>query len=161
MLRLEREMAALKIQGQYRVAAAKKKAAEKKQDAHMQAIKAAAEEERRAQELEKMRIEAEFKRAKAERELMEQRRRHEEELAKEQDEEKRKCRARTMGNFERRDAKDQVWTAHTETSSLLIPFKISRTRQWTISKHDVKGALLPAPTPGTIQELAESALSWS
>ena len=56
----------------------------------MQAMKAAAEEERRAQELEKMRIEAEFKRAKAERELMEQRRRHEEELAKEQDEEKRK-----------------------------------------------------------------------
>ena len=45
----EREMAALKIQGQYRVAAAKKKAAEKKQSAHMQAMKAAAEEERRAQ----------------------------------------------------------------------------------------------------------------
>ena len=54
-------------------------------------MKAAAEEERRAQELQKMRIEAEFKRAKAERELMEQRRRHEEALAKEQDEEKRKA----------------------------------------------------------------------
>ena len=38
----EREMAAMKIQGQYRVAAAKKKVQEKKTNAHMAAMKAAA-----------------------------------------------------------------------------------------------------------------------
>ena len=64
-----------------------------------------------------------------------------------QDGDLRKCRACIMGNLQPHDPTQAIWTAQAEPSSLFVALKLSRTRSWTISKHDVKGAFLTAPIP--------------
>ncbi|MEC9354534.1 MAG: reverse transcriptase domain-containing protein, partial [Candidatus Thermoplasmatota archaeon] len=58
-----------------------------------------------------------------------------------------KCRACVCGNFAEADPTQQSWTAQAEPSSLLGGLKLGRKRDWTVSKHDVKGAFLNAKMP--------------
>ena len=58
-----------------------------------------------------------------------------------------KCRACVCGNFAKVDPTQQSWTAQAEPSSLFASLKLGRVNQWTISKHDVKGAFLNADIP--------------
>jgi hypothetical protein len=58
-----------------------------------------------------------------------------------------KCRACVCGNFAKVDPTQQSWTAQAEPSSLFASLKVGRTSNWTISKHDVKGAFLNADIP--------------
>ena len=59
----------------------------------------------------------------------------------------KKCRACVCGNFAEVDPTQQSWTAQAEPSSLLSAIKLGRTKGWTVSKHDVKGAFLNAKIP--------------
>ena len=62
-----------------------------------------------------------------------------------------KCRACVCGNFAEVDPTQQSWIAQAEPSSLLSALKMGRTKGWSISKHDVKGAFLNAKLPeGTL-----------
>ena len=58
-----------------------------------------------------------------------------------------KCRACVCGNFSQVDPTEQSWTAQAEPSSLMASLKLGRKKDWTISKHDVKGAFLNAKVP--------------
>ena len=58
-----------------------------------------------------------------------------------------KCRACVCGNFSQVDPTEQSWTAQAEPSSLMASLKLGRKKNWTISKHDVKGAFLNAKVP--------------
>ena len=58
-----------------------------------------------------------------------------------------KCRACVCGNFAGKDPTEQLWTAQAEPSSLLAALKLGRTKNWTASKHDVKGAFMYTPLP--------------
>jgi hypothetical protein len=58
-----------------------------------------------------------------------------------------KCRACVCGNFAEVDPTQQSWTAQAEPSSLIAALKLGRNREWTASKHDVKGAFLNAKIP--------------
>ena len=59
----------------------------------------------------------------------------------------KKCRACICGNFAEVDPLQQSWTAQAEPSSLIAALKLTRNKEWTASKHDVKGAPLNAKLP--------------
>ena len=58
-----------------------------------------------------------------------------------------KCRGCVCGNFQRRSPTEQVWTAQTETGSVMSGLRYSQIRRWNASKLDVKGAFMYAPLP--------------
>ena len=58
-----------------------------------------------------------------------------------------KSRACVCGNFATADPTAQPWTAQAEPSSLVSALKFEGNEQWTVSKHDVKGAFLNANIP--------------
>ena len=71
-----------------------------------------------------------------------------------------KCRACVCGNFASVDPTQQSWTAQAKPSSMLAALKLGCSREWMISKHDVKGAFLNARIPGGKIGIVAPPVQW-